>query len=327
MHNRSTSDSGARHPERPSRQNITPPKRHPLGLIGGLFDESRRPADPSKEGEEGKEEDAVAVEGHPGLCNSAGSHDSGDAVVANDSSGGGGVHTEGMTRQDYEESSPRLVGSDGGGNGGFFNRQTKLGGSSFGASRGGGGSGGGNASLFDMVMSGASCSSQPSFDGGGGGDTGSGVGSGIENSGGGSSSVFGSARERNTGTNRLATAGARAEGGKPIVASSLSGILGGMRGGPQQPAHAPGAGSSGSMATDNGGLAVGRGASGGLDEDWMAMNLEKLSNFRVPETRMGFPEGAREVLVLDAERRHNFFQGWEGKGEASLIESQRTKRV
>lgn len=36
---------------------------------------------------------------------------------------------------------------------------------------------------------------------------------------------------------------------------------------------------------------------GSTEEDWMAMNLEKLSSFRVPETRMGFPssEGDRKV--------------------------------
>lgn len=94
-----------------------------------------------------------------------------------------------------------------------------------------------------------------------------------------------------------ATTRARAEGGKP-VASSLSGMLGGMRGG-RQPVHpsASSAGGAGSgTATDNG-RGAGGDISGGLDEDWMAMNLEKLSNFRVPETRMGFLEGAREVCV------------------------------
>ncbi|CAN0081149.1 unnamed protein product, partial [Scytosiphon promiscuus] len=38
----------------------------------------------------------------------------------------------------------------------------------------------------------------------------------------------------------------------------------------------------------------------GCNEDWMAINLEKLSNFRVPETRMGFPDGAREGLRRSA---------------------------
>lgn len=39
------------------------------------------------------------------------------------------------------------------------------------------------------------------------------------------------------------------------------------------------------------------GGGGSTEEDWMAMNLEKLSSFRVPETRIGFSssEGDRKV--------------------------------
>ncbi|CAM9473135.1 unnamed protein product [Ectocarpus sp. 4 AP-2014] len=118
-----------------------------------------------------------------------------------------------------------------------------------------------------MVMSGASsCSPQSSIGGGG----------------------------SNIGRSRLSVAaatGARAEGGKP-VASSLSGMLGGMRG--RQPAA--------SSRDEEGCGVAARGAGVGQTstEDWMAINLEKLSNFRVPETRMGFPEGGREGLRRSA---------------------------
>ena len=334
---RSTGGSGARHSERPGRQNISPPKRHPLGLIGGLIEESHHPAVPSKEAgskEEGEDDgDAAAFEGRMSLCNSAGSDNSGNAIVADDSRGG--VNAVGVVGRSES--------------GGFSRGQTRPGEASLGTSRGGGSGGGGGssgsgsagASLFDMVMSGASCSSQPSSNGGSGGG---GRGGGVDTGDG------GGGRERSAGTNRLsvaATTGGRAEGGKPIAASSLSGILGGMRGGrrqQQQPqlAHPPvaSAGSSGSMATDNGrfGGLAGRGTTagadiggggGGLDEDWMAMNLEKLSTFRVPETRMGFPEGAREVqygcggrcetLTLDGR--------WEGKGGGCTHRSPHTTRV
>ncbi|CAM9947287.1 unnamed protein product, partial [Hapterophycus canaliculatus] len=125
-----------------------------------------------------------------------------------------------------------------------------------------------------MVMSGASCSSQSSSGGGGGGGGRGGIG----------------------GRNKLsiaATAGARAEGGKPTT-STLSGILGGMRGG--QAAQ-----TENSKCFDSIGVAGGGGGGGGgSNEDWMAINLEKLSNFRVPETRMGFPDGAREGLRRSA---------------------------
>lgn len=262
------------------------------------------------------------IEGRPGrlLRSTTGSGDSGDAVVANDSGGSGG----------------------GGGSGDsavYSGQQTKK--TLFGTSRGSGGSGGGGggggsggASLFDMVMSRASCSSQSSNGGGGmsggfsGGSRGAGggsIGSNGDGAGNGDGGGGGGGQVM-PGRNRLsvaATTGARAEGGKPVVASSLSGMLGSMRG--QQPALPPQPMGNNNKATEDDGLAGGvrRGGvnsggagAGGSSEDWMAINLEKLSNFRVPETRMGFPDGAREVGMRTAKKEDSKFCG-RGGGEGA----------
>lgn len=164
----------------------------------------------------------------------------------------------------------------------------------------GGGGGGGGASLFSMVMSGATSSSTSSCLRGARDDAAGG--------GGGASGL-------------LRYSSSRAKGGTvKSVTSTLSGMLrrrtdkavasvavysdraDGMLQ-QQQPEcedtllmmAAP----SCKGAREGGGGVITRDSG----DDWMAMNLEKLSSFRVPETRMGFPEsGVREVGLIFGEK-------------------------
>lgn len=252
-----------------SRRNATPPQGHPVDFI---VDESRHPAVPSP-AKTVEDHAAAAIGGLSSVRNSAGGRDSAVPRDSRSSSGSAGV------RAGVWEVGQEPVGGGGGDSGGGAGEDTavpsrqQIGSENMspGASRGGGGVTGvrGSASLFDMVMSGASCSSQSSSTGGGGG---------------------GSGGRGDTGARKklsiAAATGGRAEGGKPTT-STLSGILGGMRGGQAPPMD-------GIKGFDSIGVAGGAGI-GGSNEDWMAINLEKLSTFRVPETRMGFPDGAREV--------------------------------
>ncbi|CAN0544305.1 unnamed protein product, partial [Ectocarpus sp. 8 AP-2014] len=121
---------------RPDRQNVTPPQRHPLGLIDGIIEESRHPLAPSPAKD--KDGDSVGA-GLPGLCNSAGSGSGNGVVVAsgsNSSSSSAAVAGVGIGRADGAE---RLVG-DGGSEAGAasFHLHANPGRSSFGASTGGG---------------------------------------------------------------------------------------------------------------------------------------------------------------------------------------------
>lgn len=121
-------------------------------------------------------------------------------------------------------------------------------------------------SLFHMVMSRASCSASSSSAVGEGSVGGEGIG----------------------GVSKNLSEGGRKRG--RIATSSLSSLLRGRRE---------------SARTELGDDNLSRGGElcrrkknvGSTEEDWMAMNLEKLSSFRVPETRMGFPssEGVRKV--------------------------------
>lgn len=258
---RPTNEDGTTCSTRPDRQNVTPPQKHPLGLIDGIIEESRHPLAPSPAKD--RYGDSVGA-GLPGPCNSAGSG-TGNGVGASEGNSSSAAAAAGVGFRGVDDAD-QLVGNGGSEAGAAsFHLPANPGRSSFGASTGGGG--GGGASLFDMVMSGASSCSPQSSNGGAG---------------------------SNGGRSRLsvaATTGARAEGGKP-VASSLSGMLGGMRG--RQPTS--------SSRDEEGCRVAARGAGVGQTstEDWMAINLEKLSNFRVPETRMGFPEGGRQVRTCEA---------------------------
>lgn len=138
-----------------------------------------------------------------------------------------------------------------------------------------------------MVMSGASCSSLSSNGGGvglegGGGGSGVGVGGG-DGGGGGRKGLS------------VATSG-RAEGGKVgNLSSSVSGLMQGWREkGAEGMGEAPATEKLEAAGTAGASRKFGVKAVSSND-DWMAINLEKLSSFRVPETRMGFPDGAREV--------------------------------
>lgn len=159
-----------------------------------------------------------------------------------------------------------------------------------------GGGGGGGASLFDMVMSRSSCSPSPAAAAGGAAiDFLNGDVSISSREGKGDGHHYNPPQQVAAGSRNKLFARQTAEGGKvggrdaPSSSSSLSGMLHALK---KTKGGERGEGEKGEGRYENGG----KRDSLSREKDWMAINLEKLSSFRIPETRMGFPEGgAKEV--------------------------------